>query len=350
MNRSSGKAAMFILFLTLAALASPARAAVILLYHHVAEDTPASTSVTPAMFETHLRHLREEGFEVVRLDELVRRVRAGEPAETKLAAITFDDAYRSIHDNAMPLLARHGWPASVFVSTGAVGEGGNMMNVAQLQALQEAGHLLLNHSHRHAHLVRRQDGESARAWAQRVRADIEQAQALLSDWLGEPPPRYVAYPYGEQDEAVRALLRDLDYLGFAQRSGAVDADTDWQNIPRIPVNRHYADWDSLGDKVRALPMPVRDVSPAGGVTTEKRPVLTMRLPASWADRNVNCFAGGAAVVERATVQDGVQLRVTPGRDLTPGRTLVNCTASAGQGRFYWYSWLWMHHDGEWYRE
>ncbi len=338
---------MCILLLMLAGLALPAQAAVILLYHHVAEDTPASTSVTPAMFEAHLRHLRDEGFEVVRLDELVRRVRAGEPAGTKLAAITFDDAYRSIHDNAVPLLERHGWPASVFVSTGAVGEGGNMMNVAQLQALHEAGHLLLNHSHRHAHLVRRQDDES---WAARVREDIEQAQTLLGEWLGEPPPRYFAYPYGEQDEAVRALLRDMDYLGFAQRSGALDADTDWQNIPRIPVNRHYADWDSLGDKVRALPMPVREVSPGSGVTTQKRPALTMVLPANWASRSVNCFAGGAAIVERTAVENGVRLRVTPGRDLSPGRTLVNCTASAGQGRFYWYSWLWMYRDGEWYRE
>lgn len=347
MNKYLLRAAVAILMLT---SALPVQAAVILLYHHVSSQTPAATSVTPAQFAEHLQRLGDEGFQVVRLDELVERVRAGEPADSRLAAITFDDAYRSIIENALPLLKERGWTATVFVATEAVGQGGHIMSVAELRTLEAEGWLLTNHGHQHLHMVRRQPGESERVWLARLREDITRAEQRLTQWLQSTPPKFFAYPYGEHDSLVRELVRELGYIGFAQRSGAVGAQTDWQNVPRIPVNRHYAGWDSLGDKVRALPMPVQQVSPASGITTDTRPELTLVLPPDWAQRQVNCFAGGVAEVARQVRSDAVQLRVTPGRDLAPGRTLVNCTASAGQGRFYWYSWLWMHRGEAWYSE
>ena len=54
-----------------------ASAAVILMYHHVDGDTPPATSVTLEQFTDNLDHLAAEGFEVVRLDELIDRVRSG---------------------------------------------------------------------------------------------------------------------------------------------------------------------------------------------------------------------------------------------------------------------------------
>ena len=38
---------------------------VVLLYHHVADDTPVVTSITIAQFERHLEIIEENGYEVV---------------------------------------------------------------------------------------------------------------------------------------------------------------------------------------------------------------------------------------------------------------------------------------------
>ena len=63
-------------YLALTILASPpawtsnADNAVILLYHHVSSTTPASTSVTPAVFEQHLQHLAD-GYNVISLEQAV---------------------------------------------------------------------------------------------------------------------------------------------------------------------------------------------------------------------------------------------------------------------------------------
>src|SRR5690625_7208849 len=46
--------------------------AVVLLYHHVDDSTPASTSVSPQVFEQHLDWLEEHDYEVWPLERLVR--------------------------------------------------------------------------------------------------------------------------------------------------------------------------------------------------------------------------------------------------------------------------------------
>lgn len=338
--------AVLIMVATMPLLAS---AAVILQYHHVAEDTPPATSVTPAQFAEHLQALAHEGFEVVPLTELFDRVRDGLDPREKVAAITFDDGYNNLLTEALPLLDRHGWKAAIFVTTGDVGKGG-MLDVEDLRAIKARGHLVLNHTQRHPHLVRRHESESRKQWLQRVEEEITGAQAQLESWLGEPVPNILAYPYGEQDSDVRKLLQRLGYIGVGQHTGALDAAVDWQQVPRIPVNRRYADWTSLRDKVLALPMPVTVVSPEDGVTESEAPVLSMQLPVSWRNRALNCFASGAAITPQEKVDDGA-VSLTLQANIPVGRSRYTCTASAGDGRFYWFSWVWMRRTGDgWYPE
>src|SRR5690606_7278613 len=338
--------AVLIMAATMPLLAS---AAVILQYHHVAEDTPPATSVTPAQFAEHLPALAHEGFEVVPLTELFDRVRDGLAPREKVAAITFDDGYHNFLTEALPLLDRHGWKAAIFVTTGDVGKGG-MLDVEDLRAIKARGHLILNHTQRHPHLVRRHEGESRKQWLHRVEQEITGAQTQLESWLGESVPNILAYPYGEQDSDVRKLLQRLGYIGVGQHTGALDAAVDWQQVPRIPVNRRYADWTSLRDKVLALPMPVTVVSPKDGVTESEAPELSMQLPVSWRNRALNCFASGAAITPQKKVDDDA-VSLTLQANIPVGRSRYTCTASAGDGRFYWFSWVWMRRTSDgWYPE
>lgn len=323
--------------------------AVILQYHNVADDTPASTSVTPEQFAMHLDRLEREGFRVLPLDELVAAVRGGLDPREKVVAITFDDGARNLYDNALPLLDRRGWKAAVFVATELIGQRG-MLTPEQLRDMHRRGHLVLNHSHSHPHMVRNRPGENDTRRARRLRAEIEQARARLADWLGEPPPPYFAWPYGEFDAVAVRVLHALDHIGFAQGSGALDAAGPWHAVPRIPVNRQYADWPSLRDKLLALPLPVRRTQPEYGVTREARPVLDLWLEGDWTRRPLDCFAGGERVLPGRRLEGGLT-RLTLQAPVPVGRGRFTCTAAAGEGRFWWYSWMWMRRAGDdWYPE
>jgi len=95
-------------------------------YHRVVESMAlAPRSATPAMtvtVPTFVKHLEwiARRYRFVSLDDVGARMRAG-VSGAPVAAITFDDGYADMYHHAMPVLARMGIPAAVFIITGAVG-------------------------------------------------------------------------------------------------------------------------------------------------------------------------------------------------------------------------------------
>lgn len=98
------------------------RQSVILLYHRVAEDVadPWSLCVSPASFREQLAVLAARG--VRTLDALVDDL--AHDRRPRAAAVTFDDGYADVATTALPALRAYGVPATLFVTTGPVAEGG----------------------------------------------------------------------------------------------------------------------------------------------------------------------------------------------------------------------------------
>ncbi len=94
----------------------------ILLYHRVAEvgSDPWSLCVTPRHFAEHLEVLRKHCFPV-KLQQLAQVLQDGEPLHRQVG-VTFDDGYADNLHNAKPLLERYDIPATVFVTSGYIGQ------------------------------------------------------------------------------------------------------------------------------------------------------------------------------------------------------------------------------------
>jgi peptidoglycan/xylan/chitin deacetylase (PgdA/CDA1 family) len=95
-------------------------------YHRVVEDFQSESRVempsmltSRAMFERHLDCLAKS-FRFVTLDQIGTHLQSGIPFEKPVAAITFDDGYQDVYDNALPVLERKGIPAAMFVVTDLV--------------------------------------------------------------------------------------------------------------------------------------------------------------------------------------------------------------------------------------
>ena len=78
--------------------------------------------------------LLAECFNVLPLGAAIRAMDRG-TLPARAVAITFDDGYRSVHDLALPVLREFGLPATVFVTSGYVGED-NMWNDRIIEAVQ----------------------------------------------------------------------------------------------------------------------------------------------------------------------------------------------------------------------
>lgn len=150
--------------------------AVILMYHNVSEDTPASTSVTPERFRQHMQYLAENGFTVWPFFQMLSHLASGRPVPVKTIALTFDDAYRSVYDEAFPVLREKRWPFTVFVTTKYIGEGFvNYISWQQLREIRQFGSDVGNHSLSHPYFIRQGSDESQTHWRKRIIDEISQA-------------------------------------------------------------------------------------------------------------------------------------------------------------------------------
>ena len=101
---------------------------IILNYHRVLdpaahnETVPAGMVVRPQTFAKHLRYLKSR-FRVVSMEQLIESRGRNEPAGRPLCVITFDDGWRDNYEEALPMLRRYGLPATLFISTGFMGNG-----------------------------------------------------------------------------------------------------------------------------------------------------------------------------------------------------------------------------------
>ena len=339
--------------LLLALVAGPGWAAsggVVLLYHHVSEDTPASTSISPEDFRGHLEYLRDNDFQVVGLDVMVDALRNGEELPDRAVAITFDDGYLSIYETAFPMLRSFGFPFTLFLSTGPIDQQlRDYMSWEQIGEMSAAGVLIANHMVDHPHMLDRREGENDAQWIERQREELLRAEQIIEQRTGQSH-RYLAYPYGEYDVAVKELLRELDFVGFAQNSGAVGPGSDFQALPRYPLAGSFADLESARVKFATLPFHFRLLEPESPATRLTSPTVTLQfLPAEVGDydlASLGCFARSQPIPMVWIDREAGIVRLEPELEFSGRRWRYLCTApDTASRRFHWMSIQWI--NPEW---
>lgn len=327
--------------------------AVVLQYHHVAENTPAVTSISPADFTAHMEYLDKNGFKVLPLDEIINSLQNDVMLPDRTVAITFDDAYKNIYTSAFPLLQRLDFPFSIFVATDLVGTNSKLyLNWQQLTEMAQHGALIVNHTLSHLHLLRLLPGEASGHWLARIENEITQAQKVIETHLGRGP-KIFAYPYGEYNDDILSLVQSLGYLGFGQQSGAMGAHSNFLALPRFPMAGIYTGMDAFKTKINTLPLPIEPIHVESLVSSDQlQPSITLKFTeGKWRTSELNCFGpGGKMVLEKLGPKSFLAM---PAGELPIGRSRYNCTMPSHQaGRYFWYSqpWIRKNDDGSWYAE
>lgn len=321
--------------------------AVILLYHHVSEDTPSSTSVSPDTFNEHMTYLAEN-YNVLPLKDIVTALQNKQSLPENAIAVTFDDGFNNIYQNGHPILAKLNLPYTVFINPDLVGKVNYHLSWEAMRAMTKQGASFANHNLRHEHLLSRLTNESDEAWLARRLSDIQQAEKLLEDNLNVQD-KFLAYPYGEYSPELQTQLTQLGYVSFAQHSGAIASFSDFSALPRFPAAGIYANLARLKVKMASLAMPVQDPSPSTPLVSGEP--FTFEFSVQSDDINnaqITCYFQGDA--QKITVNQAL-VRVDFKQKLPAGRSRINCTAPSKRApsRYYWYSkpWFIASDKGEW---
>lgn len=198
------------------------RRSVILCHHGVApstsEEDPYFLRVDPDSFREQLELMLDAGFELVTVAELAELADGGTPPPG-YAAISFDDGMQDNHSVALPILEHYGVPATVYVTTGLIGQANpfmsagssaRMMTELELRDLASAGIELGAHTVTHPDMSR-MDRESC------VREMVESREAL--ERVAGEPVKTFAYPFCRYGTAARAAARDAGFVAAVTCGG-----------------------------------------------------------------------------------------------------------------------------------
>ena len=315
--------------------------AVVFIYHHFGDARYPSANIRLEQFDAQLEYLDKNGYSIWPLSKIVQHLEEGRPLPEKTVALTMDDAYATLYTRAYPRLKGRGWPFTVFVNTEPVDRGfSNFMTWEQMREMQLHGAEFGNHSAAHD-AMRCRSGEEREACRRRLVRGITEAQRRLQEELGgqcNESPRLFAYPYGEYSGEGAALLRELGYVGITQTSGPVGANSDLRALPRFPMSEAFADLKGFAMKLRTIPLPLVSAVPFDPVVVENPPLLKLRLQQPL--QGVQCYLANGERLE-VRRQSPTEYRVRSRQPLGPPRNRYSCTAPADEGRWYWYSHLWI---------
>ncbi len=215
----------------------------ILMYHQVG-DFPRmaahrSTYCHYRRFAAQMRYLHRFGYNVISLDRALAALRGDADVPPRTVVLTFDDGYENFYEYAYPELARHGFPAMVYLLSGFIGQPSRwfaadgrdtppLMDAARIRQLRAAGIDFGSHGVSHRKLAEIVPNEAQR--------EIADSRSQLSDLLGEPV-RHFCYPYGSHNAAVVQMARDAGYASATTCvRGAAYSGEDPHQLPRKAIS------------------------------------------------------------------------------------------------------------------
>ncbi len=317
--------------------------AVVFVYHRFGEPRYPSTNTPVSAFKAQLNFLATHGFHVWSLPRLVRTLQAGKPVPEKTVALSVDDAFQSVYDNAWPLLRAHHFPLTVFVSTQAVDRHyPAYMSWSEMRTMQDQGATFADHTVTHPHPLERKPGENRAAWKKRMRSEILDAQQRLQKELGattNTDPKLFAYPYGEYDPDLARIVNGLGFVAFAQVSGALSEPLGIRALPRFPIDTEFDALDLFARRAVSLPMPLAKASPWSPVVDDENNPPRLSLSLARPLRGLVCYRsdGTRMKIVRKTSTHIILKAQAP---LPKGRSMYTCTAPASDGAYYWYTHPW----------
>jgi glycosyltransferase involved in cell wall biosynthesis/peptidoglycan/xylan/chitin deacetylase (PgdA/CDA1 family) len=212
----------------------------VLFYHSLGSEKGLSN------FLRQIEFLEENGYQVFGLSEVLSYVRGEKALPPKSVSLTFDDGYCDTYKSVFPVLADHGMPATIFLSSKYISSSrnGNEVNLdlwerflswEEVIEMASRGVHFGSHGYHHWDLTRLPKREAYR--------EILRSKHVVEGNIAGMI-RYFSYPYGKYDDTSRGLVKRAGFeAAFTTTPGTIRPGDDSYTLKRILI----APSDSLFD-------------------------------------------------------------------------------------------------------
>jgi peptidoglycan/xylan/chitin deacetylase (PgdA/CDA1 family) len=203
-----------------------------LMYHHVQDEATAKAdghaqlTVATPNFRGQMEYLRDHGYSVITMAQLLAFFDQGTALPKKSVLLTFDDGYDDMASDAWPILQELHFPATWFIPTGLM-ENAGYLRWSQIKDIAQSGLVLMaNHTWSHHTMAGSVAAENK---------EIDTAKTQLAE-RGLDTPHVFAYPYGTVGKNSTDVVTQAGYtLAFTTRHGSTLCKGQRLILPRIRI-------------------------------------------------------------------------------------------------------------------
>lgn len=268
-------------------------------YHDFSEKLPETAMrIHTSKFRKQMATIRQLGITVISWDDFVAWKKGEKSLPEKSLLLTFDDGWKSVYTDALPILREFNYPFTLYLYEKYVDGGGKALTTPMIREMITAGAAIGSHSVSHPYplAVRKSRKKGPDAFDAFLRKEMGESKRFLETSFAVKANSY-AYPGGFYTSEMLPLAKEFGYeYCFTVVPGKVKRSTTNETLPRYMVFGNY-------DKVFELATLFREpqaaagrsaASPAGAigalipttpypVSPEPGAIINSRLPTISAD-------------------------------------------------------------------
>lgn len=224
----------------------------IVMYHSINYSLKPDALVTsPEKFDYHLSYFRDNGYNVLSMDELVEGVRSKKEFSKNSVVITFDDGYEDNYTYALPILKKYGYEAVFFIPSEEVGQKG-YLSWPQIREMIDSGMDIGGHA-------KYVDSYLPEKTSPELYKEIKESKSKLESNLNYSVDHF-AYPIGGFNEQIKNITEESGFISASTTNRGFDPQNDdVYELNRIRLsdkdNKDYILWSKLSGYYNFLRKP-----------------------------------------------------------------------------------------------
>ena len=185
----------------------------ILLYHRFGPVVADSMTVTTAVFESHLKYLRDNGYTVIPLKQLVDYFLGKGPAPLpRSVAITADDGHKSVYTVMLPIIKKYRIPVTLFIYPSAISNASYAMTWEELREIKNTGLVEFgSHSYWHPNFRKEKKRLKSDEYDKFVQMQLRKGKEKIEAELGVKVDM-LAWPFGIYDDGLIRKAIEAGYI------------------------------------------------------------------------------------------------------------------------------------------
>jgi peptidoglycan/xylan/chitin deacetylase (PgdA/CDA1 family) len=182
--------------------------------------------------------LQEHRFRVLPLSDIAKSIKSGKSIPNRSLAITFDDGFECVYNNALPILKKNQFPATIFLVAGYCGRKNDwpgqppsipklgLSDWSQIREMDTSGIEFGSHTHDHFRLDKIPPDQAT--------DQIVKSKFLIEDHLHHSISLF-AYPYGRFNESILKNVRSFYQAACTAKPGLIGENSDPYKLDRIDI-------------------------------------------------------------------------------------------------------------------